>query len=134
MLHFLSRLTTLKFNIKGGMQATATFHKWNYFWRMAKHINVFFINRFLQMKIKQDVLLLLKDMKKDFTIKDVFEKEVSAMKVFSFSIKYLKDECQKLIGDRGFLPKNENLKFVLTVPAIWNDRSKLFMRDAAIQV
>ena len=40
----------------------------------------------------------------------------------------------KTISDRGFLPSSKAIKFVLTVPAIWNDRSKQFMREAAIQV
>ena len=57
-----------------------------------------------------------------------------AMKVFSLSIEYLKEHCLKTINDRGFLPKPENIKFVLTVPAIWNDISKQFMRKAAIKV
>ena len=56
------------------------------------------------------------------------------MKVFSLSIEYLKEHCLKTINDKGFLPKPENIKFVLTVPAIWNDISKQFMRNAAIKV
>ena len=61
-------------------------------------------------------------------------KAVPAMKVFSLFIKYLKEHCLKTIGDRGFLQSSNNIKFVLTVPAIWNDRSKQFMREAAVQV
>ena len=53
---------------------------------------------------------------------------------FSLSIEYLKEHCLKTINDKGFLPKPENIKFVLTVPAIWNDISKQFMRNAAIKV
>ena len=56
------------------------------------------------------------------------------MKVFSLSIEYLKEHCLKTINDRGFTPKREDIKFVLTVPAIWNDISKQFMRTAAIKV
>lgn len=36
--------------------------------------------------------------------------------------------------ERGVLGSPEDVKFVLTVPAIWTDRSKQFMRVAAIQV
>ena len=57
-----------------------------------------------------------------------------AMKVFSLSIEYFKEHCLKTINDRGFFPKPENIKFVLTVPAIWNDISKQFMRIAAMKV
>ena len=38
----------------------------------------------------------------------------------------------KTISDRGFLPSPKDIKFVLTVPTIWNDRSKQLMREAAI--
>ena len=57
---------------------------------------------------------------------------MNAMKVFSASIKYLKDH---------FVGKIESLKlvetdihWVLTVPAIWKDNAKQFMREAAQQV
>ena len=78
--------------------------------------------------------ILLKNIKKDSNIHDVSGKALPAMKVFSLSIKYLKDHCLKTIGDRGFLRSPNDVKFVLTVPAIWNDRSKQFMRAAAVQV
>ncbi|XP_078331448.1 heat shock 70 kDa protein 12A-like [Crassostrea virginica] len=74
-----------------------------------------------------------KNIKKDSNIHDVSGKALPAMKVFSLSIKYLKDHCLKTICDRGFLRSPKDVKFVLTVPAIWNDRSKQFMRAAAVQ-
>nr|XP_022310846.1 heat shock 70 kDa protein 12A-like isoform X2 [Crassostrea virginica] len=74
-----------------------------------------------------------KNIKKDSNIHDVSGKTLPAMEVFSLSIKYLKDHCLKTICDRGFLRSPKDVKFVLTVPAIWNDRSKHFMRAAAVQ-
>ena len=76
----------------------------------------------------------LKNIKKDSNIHDVSGKALPAMKVFSLSIKYLKDHCLKTICDRGFLRSSQDVKFVLTVPDIWNDRSKQFMRAAAVEV
>nr|XP_022310816.1 heat shock 70 kDa protein 12A-like isoform X2 [Crassostrea virginica] len=73
------------------------------------------------------------NIKKDSNIHDVSGKALPAMTVFSLSIKYLKDHCLKTIADRGFLRSPNDVKFVLTVPAIWNDRSKQFMREAAVQ-
>lgn len=61
-------------------------------------------------------------------------KPVLALKVFSLSIKFLKDACIKLMIDRGFTPETQDIKYVLTVPAIWSDRSKQFMRAAAKEV
>ena len=56
------------------------------------------------------------------------------MKVFSLSIEYQKEHSLKTIHERGFLPKPENIKFVLTVPAIRSDLSKIFTRNAAFKV
>lgn len=73
-------------------------------------------------------------MRKESSIYDVSGKPASAIKVFSLSIKYLKDHCLKVIKERGVLNNPKDVKFVLTVPAIWTDRSKQFMRVAANQV
>ena len=73
-------------------------------------------------------------MHRNTLIKDISGKSLPAMDVFSLSIKYLKDHFLKTLNLRGVLSNPENVKFVLTVPAIWNDRSKQFMRIAAIEV
>lgn len=58
------------------------------------------------------------------------------MIVFSYSIQYLKDHLlEKLfssnLGDKATV---DDINFVLTVPAIWDDTAKMFMREAAIEV
>ena len=60
---------------------------------------------------------------------------MKALDVFSISIEHLKNKLmkemnQKLTGD--ILEKD--VDFVLTVPAIWGDAAKMFMREAAVQV
>ncbi|XP_062574152.1 heat shock 70 kDa protein 12A-like [Saccostrea cucullata] len=77
--------------------------------------------------------LHFKNVKKDLLIEDVSGKSLSALKIFSLSIKYLKDHCLQTMRDRGIKPGETEIKYVLTVPAIWNDRSKQFMRTAAVQ-
>ena len=57
------------------------------------------------------------------------------MTVFSSSIKFLTDDMiieakRKL---EGALSKDD-VKWVLTVPAIWTDSAKQFMRETAIEV
>ncbi|XP_022295822.2 heat shock 70 kDa protein 12B-like [Crassostrea virginica] len=73
------------------------------------------------------------EMHRNTLIKDISGKSLPAMDVFSLSIKYLKDHFLKTLNLRGVLSNPENVKFVLKVPAIWNDRSKQFMRIAAIE-
>ncbi|XP_052788875.1 heat shock 70 kDa protein 12A-like isoform X2 [Mya arenaria] len=66
-------------------------------------------------------------------LEDESGKELPAMTVFSLSIRFLKDELLKTSGDQiggnGLEP--EDIHWVLTVPAIWNDAAKQFMREAA---
>lgn len=57
------------------------------------------------------------------------------MLIFTLSIRYLKDHL--LEGIRGTLGDKINandINFVVTVPAIWSETTKLFMREASIQV
>ncbi|XP_068760050.1 heat shock 70 kDa protein 12A-like isoform X2 [Montipora capricornis] len=69
------------------------------------------------------------------TITAVNGKSVKAMTVFSHSMKYLKDEALKVIGQRtGDDQFNVNdIQWVLTVPAIWTPVAKQFMREAAYE-
>ena len=56
------------------------------------------------------------------------------MMVFSESIKYLKqtllEEATKQQTDLSI----DDIKWILTVPAIWSDPAKTFMRKAAVEV
>ena len=60
---------------------------------------------------------------------------MQALTVFSLSIRYLKEhlwkKLQEAVKDKI---QDEDLYFVLTVPAIWDDPAKQFMREAAEQV
>lgn len=57
------------------------------------------------------------------------------MKVFTHCINHmrkhlLKDIEEKLAGEITM----DDIHFVLTVPAIWDDTAKMFMREAAVDV
>ena len=57
---------------------------------------------------------------------------MNAMKVFSESIKYFKDHFVE--KNAHFKLEETDVHWVLTVPAIWKDNAKQFMREAAEQV
>ena len=63
-------------------------------------------------------------------------KKLLAKTVFSLSIRYLKEDLIKLSESRitGGGLRDEDIHWVLTVPAIWNDAAKQFMREAADEV
>lgn len=72
---------------------------------------------------------------RDCEINDITGKPMRAMDVFSLCIKHLKDTMIKVMAQKiTFDIKETNIDFVLTVPAIWGDAAKLFMREAAINV
>ena len=65
-------------------------------------------------------------------IKDSMGKSMQALTVFSLAIRYLKEHCiGKIQAVRKGMIQDEDLYCVLTVPAIWDDPAKQFMREAA---
>ncbi|KAL3881736.1 hypothetical protein ACJMK2_028132 [Sinanodonta woodiana] len=64
-------------------------------------------------------------------IQDVYGKKMVAMDVFSAGIKFLKDEFSKNCSSQNVMMDDSYIQWVLTVPAIWDDAAKQFMRLAA---
>ncbi|KAK3587988.1 hypothetical protein CHS0354_014507 [Potamilus streckersoni] len=54
-----------------------------------------------------------------------------ALDVFALSIKCLKNHLMKELKKKGTGLNEEDIFWILTVPAIWNDAAKQFMREAA---
>ncbi|KAL3885515.1 hypothetical protein ACJMK2_025568 [Sinanodonta woodiana] len=73
-------------------------------------------------------------LERGLTLEDATGKELSAKTVFSMAIKYLKDDLLKqcATGGAGIVKPND-IMWILTVPAIWNDSAKQFMREAALE-
>ena len=67
-------------------------------------------------------------------IKDATDKTLNAMTVFSISIKYITEHLLKSLSDSFQKIEMDNIHFVLTVPAIWDDKAKQFMTEAAVKV
>lgn len=56
------------------------------------------------------------------------------MHVFSLSIKFLRYHLFESLGDKFTGIQEEDIHYVLTVPAIWDYNAKQFMREAAVKV
>lgn len=68
-------------------------------------------------------------------LSDISGKKMPAVDVFSAAIKYMKEHLLHKLSEKGDTEtKKEEIRWVLTVPAIWNDTAKSFMRKAAIKV
>nr|XP_022295601.1 heat shock 70 kDa protein 12A-like isoform X2 [Crassostrea virginica] len=75
-----------------------------------------------------------KTLHRNSEITDASGKRMKAMDIFSISIKHLKDRMLNELNKRVAATILEtDIDFVLTVPAIWGDAAKMFMREAAIQ-
>lgn len=61
-------------------------------------------------------------------------KQVPAVDVFSTAIKYMKDHFLNKNEARGASFLEKDIKWVLTVPAMWGDPEKEFMIQAAKKV
>ncbi|XP_053400410.1 heat shock 70 kDa protein 12A-like [Mercenaria mercenaria] len=90
-----------------------------------EHHDYYFFRRF-KMKLFDRMQL-----KRKFMLEDEMGKKMSAMDVFSACIKYLKDHLMKRCLQQLPDTTDTDIRWVLTVPAIWNDTSKQFMREAA---
>jgi len=67
-------------------------------------------------------------------ISDVSGKKIPAIEVFGKSIKALTDHFMRLLETEGIDIKWSEIRWVLTVPAIWSDKAKQVMRESAEQV
>ncbi|XP_045203505.2 heat shock 70 kDa protein 12B-like isoform X2 [Mercenaria mercenaria] len=97
-----------------------------------KHQDWYYFNRFkMKLFVKQEPLT------KDMEIEDFLGKPMIAMEVFTAAIKYIREHMLTILNDpdRKDLAINgiTDIHWVLTIPAIWDDLSKHFMREAAQQ-
>ncbi|XP_053408420.1 heat shock 70 kDa protein 12B-like [Mercenaria mercenaria] len=67
-------------------------------------------------------------------VMDEMGKELLAVDVFAMSIKFMVDDLMAVVNQRltGIIMETD-IQWVLTVPAIWSDPAKQFMRHAAIK-
>ncbi|WAR20728.1 HS12A-like protein [Mya arenaria] len=73
-------------------------------------------------------------LREDSVLRTISGKEVSALKVFSYSLAYFKDLATQEICDQSTLRvSNDVIRWVITVPAIWKASAKQFMRQAAYE-
>lgn len=79
-------------------------------------------------------IIILQGLTREALLEDEMGNKMEAMKVFSSVIGYLKDHMWTTCENQLSGIQNSDIRWVLTVPAIWNDSSKQFMREAAEKV
>ncbi|XP_062615746.1 heat shock 70 kDa protein 12A-like [Saccostrea cucullata] len=68
---------------------------------------------------------------RDLAMEDDKGNTLPAMKVFAACIKYLREHMMDACSTRRVDIEDDEIQWVLTVPAIWTDSAKQFMREAA---
>lgn len=76
------------------------------------------------------LLYMEKELNRNTMLQDNRYKQMPAMDVFTASIRFLKDHMIKTLAQDPIV--SHDIHWVLTVPAIWSDAAKQFMREAAI--
>lgn len=75
------------------------------------------------------------NLSKDTKLKASNGKEIPALHVFSLALKFFKEHALKELNDQSVHRiVTEDIRWVITVPAIWKAPAKHFMRQAAYQV
>jgi len=70
----------------------------------------------------------------DMKLKDVRDTEYPALNVFSLSTKALREDCLSTLREQGYDYHEEDIKWLVTVLAIWSAEAKMFVRTACEQV
>lgn len=73
-------------------------------------------------------------MTRETSIQDIHGKHFKAQEVFTMSIRFLKEHFGKLVVSRNYDILEDDICYIVTVPAIWSDAAKQFMKEAAIKV
>ncbi|KAL4230004.1 Heat shock 70 kDa protein 12A [Mactra antiquata] len=90
-----------------------------------EHTDYYFFRRFKMLLFKRMTI------NREVTIEEALGKSMKAIDIFSISIKYLKDHLLSMLETRGMTVYEKDILWVLTVPAIWEEPAKQFMREAA---
>ncbi|KAL4221970.1 hypothetical protein ACF0H5_018018 [Mactra antiquata] len=73
-----------------------------------------------------------KDLRRDSVLRDIDGKQMPALTIFTMAINYMRKQLLHDLLKRDARVTVDDISWVLTVPAIWSDAAKQFMREAAI--
>jgi len=77
----------------------------------------------------------VQDCTKETQIEAVNGKSFPAFKVVTMTLKFFKDHALRELSNQcGTTIDNDDVRWIITVPAIWNEQAKQFMRQAAYEV
>ncbi|XP_052778665.1 heat shock 70 kDa protein 12B-like [Mya arenaria] len=72
-----------------------------------------------------------KELSRATTVEDIAGKSHQALPIFSMAIKFLHKHLLQAVANQTVGVLEKEISYVITVPAIWDDNAKEFMRTAA---
>lgn len=75
-----------------------------------------------------------KELRRNMVLKDVGGKPMKAMLVFAFCIEFIKDLVLDKLKASIHGLEDDDVHWVVTVPAIWNEQARQFMIEASAKV
>lgn len=85
-------------------------------------------------KLMEYSFLIFQNITSTMVLEDITGKTLSAFDVFKLSIEALVNHLFETLDKQGTGVKHDDVQWVLTVPAIWTDTAKQFMRSCAEKV
>ena len=79
-------------------------------------------------------LIINQGLSRHSEIEDINRERMSAITIFSMSINYMREHLMAALQKQVPDIEQSDVMFVITVPAIWSDASKQYMREAAVKV
>ena len=77
------------------------------------------------------VMFMKQEVNRDSQVMAANGHALPALQVFAHTLRYLKSHVTKELMDQGFRP---TVRWVVTVPALWTQQAKQFVREAAYLV
>lgn len=79
-------------------------------------------------------VLQFQDLRRDSLLRDTDGKQMNALTIFTMAIQHIRKRLIQDVQRRNRHVHAGDISYVLTVPAIWSDAAKQFMREAAVNV
>jgi len=80
------------------------------------------------------LLLLFQGLSRQSEVEDINGRRMPATTIFAMAINYMREHLMNALNIQDPTIEQSDIMFVITVPAIWSEASKQFMREAAIAV
>lgn len=74
-----------------------------------------------------------KEISRDIELDDITGTKMRAMTIFGMSIRYLRNHLLEALNLKTTGIEESDIFYIITVPAIWDNSAKQFMREAAIE-